>query len=158
MASVCSDSDYAGDKTDAKSVSGMALIIANAAADWRSKKQTNVTLSSSEAEYTAACGAVRHIVWVRRLLKQIGVVQTNPTEVRLDNQTTIKMIEDDNMTEKRRHINVAYHYTRDLLKDGAISIKWVPTADQIADIFTKALPRISFIKFREILMGRASLE
>ncbi|KAA0066944.1 putative mitochondrial protein [Cucumis melo var. makuwa] len=73
------DSDWTGDTNDRKSTSGYVFFIGNTAFTWSSKKQPIVTLSTCEAEYIVAASCVCHAVWLRNLLKTIGILQDDPT-------------------------------------------------------------------------------
>ncbi|KAA0031828.1 copia protein [Cucumis melo var. makuwa] len=83
------DSDWAGDTNDRKSTSGYVFFIGNTAFTWSSKKQPIVTLSTCEAEYVAAASCVCHAVWLRNLLKTVGILQDDPTVIHVDNKSTI---------------------------------------------------------------------
>ncbi|TYJ97307.1 Retrovirus-related Pol polyprotein from transposon TNT 1-94 [Cucumis melo var. makuwa] len=83
------DSDWAGDTNDRKSTSGYVFFIGNTAFTWSSKKQPIVTLSTCEAEYIAAASCVCHAVWLRNLLKTVGILQDDPTVIHVDNKSTI---------------------------------------------------------------------
>ncbi|TYK22150.1 putative mitochondrial protein [Cucumis melo var. makuwa] len=80
------DSDWAGDTNDRKSTSGYVFFIGNTAFTWSSKKQPIVTLFTCEAEYVAAASCVCHTVWLRNLLKTVGILQDDPTVIHVDNE------------------------------------------------------------------------
>ena len=148
-----SDSDWAADAEDAISVTGSLIMLADAAVDWRSQKQKTVAHSSSEAEYIAASETARDVVWFRELLKGMGLEQTEATPLLMDNQTSIRFVEEDTVTPRRKHINVKYHYVRQLFREKVIKPQWVSTKENPADLFTKALPADSFTRFRDTIMG-----
>ena len=148
-----SDSDWANDEEDAVSVTGSLVMLAGAAVDWRSQKQKGVANSSSEAEYIAASETSRDVVWFRELLKGMGLEQTVATPLLMDNQTSIRFVEESTVTPRRKHINVRYHYVRELFRKGIVKPEWVSTQDNPADLFTKALPADSFTRFRNVIMG-----
>jgi hypothetical protein len=148
-----SDADWGGCVRSGKSTTGMALFLAGAVVDWTSRRQTIVALSSAEAEYIAASDTSRQIVWMRRLLKALGEPQAEPTPLFIDNSTAIHMTEDERGDARRKHINVRYHYIRSMIEDKEISAQWVGTDQQLADIYTKPLPRPKFIELRSRNMG-----
>jgi len=150
-----SDADWAGDSSDARSTSGSVIKLGGAAVSWESTKQSNVALSSTEAEYIAASETAREIVWFRVLLAEIGKAQAAPTPLRIDNETAIRMALEDGNQGRRKHINVKHHYLRELVTDGFVTLEWVPTAEQQADILTKATSRKQFFAIRELIMGHA---
>lgn len=150
-----SDADWAGDSSDARSTSGSVIKLGGAAVSWESTKQSNVALSSTEAEYIAASETARELVWFRVLLAEIGKAQAAPTPLRIDNETAIRMALEDGNQGRRKHINVKHHYLRELVTDGFVTLEWVPTAEQQADILTKATSRKQFFAIRELIMGHA---
>ena len=149
-----SDSDWGGDNSDAKSTTGTLLTFAGSAIFWRSQKQATVALSSTEAEYVACSEACRDVVAARAALAQMGCAQPDPTPLFIDNRTTISMVLDDSTMARRKHINVRHHYVRqEALEHRTVTPVWVSTEKQLADIFTKALPRQQFTLLREQVMG-----
>ena len=151
-----SDSDWAADYSSGKSVSGVVFMLAGGPVSWRSTKQTTVALSSSEAEYVAASEAAREVSFLRMLLAELGIAQPNATVLFMDNQTSIKFVEEEGCTPRRKHINVKHHFIREKFMAGIIKPVWIPTAENVADILTKPLPRSSFELLREIILGRAA--
>ncbi len=149
-----SDADWAGSESDARSTTGVVLKLANVAVCWISQKQGTVSLSSSEAEYVAASESVRDILWLRTLLDDLNQAQQQPTTLFIDNATAICMATDEsNSGGRRKHINVKYHFLRDQISSQTIRIEWVQTADQQADIMTKALDRNTFSRLRDLITG-----
>ena len=147
-----SDSDWAGSK-DAKSTSGMLVKLGGAAILWGSQKQSCVATSTSEAEYIAASETARDICWVRNFLRAIHLHNELPTPLYVDNQVAISIIKDDRTVERRKHINVRYHYIREKYLEKELSPEWVPTEFQQADILTKPLSGIMFNRLRDSAMG-----
>ena len=86
-----SNSDWAGNLDDMKSNLGYAFNIGTWVVSWSSKKQPTVSLSSIEAEYKALCNATCEVVWLRRILEDIGNKQMNPTVFKCDNHSSIKL-------------------------------------------------------------------
>jgi hypothetical protein len=150
-----SDADWAGDASDARSTSGSILSLGGAAVSWSCTKQQNVALSSSEAEYIAASETAREIAWLRVFLAELGQAQADPTPLRIDSDTAFRMALEEGNQGRRKHINVKHHYIRELVTDELIHLEWVPTADQQADIMTKATSRKQFFKLRDLVMGHA---
>ena len=84
-----SDSDWAGDLDDRKSVSGYMFKLCGAPISWRSKNQTSVALSTAEAEYVALFIATQEAVWLKQLLFELRIEQSKPTVIYEDNQSAI---------------------------------------------------------------------
>ena len=104
----------------------------------RSKKESK---SSTEAEYRAMSSACSEILWLRGLLSDIGSAQTSPTPLYADNTDAIRITENLVFHERAKHIEVDCHFIRDKYKRDVISLPHVSTELQIANIFTKGLPR-----------------
>ena len=147
-----SDSDWAGDERDARSTSGYLLILAGGPIIWSCQKQSTVSLSSTEAEYTAASEAARVIIATRAFIDQLSKPQPRATSLYLDNSASIRMASESGGTARRRHINIKHHWIREQVAGGHIELVWVETAKQIADIFTKALPRPAFERHSALVL------
>lgn len=154
------DSTWGDCATNARPTTGGVFYLAGAPISWKSKLQLTVALSSVEAEYMALCDAARQAVWFRQLyVDLIGPFVTDtttlsPTMFGEDNQGAIHLLYNPSASQRTRHINVKYHFTRDLIKQHAIDVKYVPTDKQPADILTKYLNKASFLKARQNLMSQ----
>jgi len=135
-----SDSDWAG-SDDLKSTSGMLTTANGTALTWSSKKQPIVAMSTAEAEYISASDCGLETVWLRRIADDLGFPQSTPTTLLMDNNSSIQMASNHSNHSRTKHIDLRYHKIRELLENNTIAIKYVPTDQQLADIFTKALPK-----------------
>jgi hypothetical protein len=145
------DSDYAGDQDDRKSTSGYVFMLGTGAVSWSSKKQPIVTLSTTEAEFVAATSCACQAIWLRRILEEIQFKQQGATSIYCDNSSTIKLSRNPVLHGRSKHIDVKYHFLRDLAKDEVINLIFCKSEDQVADIFTKPLKTPLFHKLRELL-------
>ena len=145
------DADYAGCQEKRKSTTGYVILFAGGVIDWKSSKQSMVTLSSAEAEYVALSTAVAKVCWLRNLLKEIGYKQETGTKIYEDNNACAIMAKGETNSGRTKHIDVKYHFVREKQAIGEIVIERVDTANQLADGFTKALGPVKFKKFRELL-------
>ena len=145
------DSDYAGDQDDRKSTSGYVFMLGTGAVSWSSKKQPIVTLSTTEAEFVAAASCACQAIWLRRILEEIQFKQQGATSIYCDNSSTIKLSRNPVLYGRSKHIDVKYHFLRDLAKDEVINLIFCRSEDQVADIFTKPLKTPLFHKLRELL-------
>ena len=143
-----SDSDWAGCVMSRKSTSGHVFRIGGCTVSWRSKKQSIVALSSTEAEYVALCEAAQETTWLRHLLHDIGLRQVEPTTVFEDNQGSIALSRNPKDHPRTKHVDVKYHFIRNAIERKRLSVVYCPTGDMVADTLTKGLPRPSFEKFR----------
>ena len=138
--SVYSDADWAGDKSNRKSMSGMLLQLNGNTVTWQSKKQECVSLSSMESEYVALSSAVCEIQWTTMWMQQLlGTIPT--VTLYCDNQAAIAGARSDVYHDRTKHIDTRYHYFKQYIRDGSILLQWVPTTEQLADILTKSLGR-----------------
>ena len=143
-----SDSDFAGDRDDRRSTTGYVYVMAGGPVFWTSQRQRIVALSTTEAEYIAASQATKEAIWLRRLLLDLGFESDGPTELSVDNQGAIKLTKNDEFHKRTKHIDVRYHFVREKVANEDICISYVPSKENLADIFTKALPRDYFASLR----------
>eukprot|EP00268_Persea_americana_P008044 TRINITY_DN13089_c0_g1_i1.p1 TRINITY_DN13089_c0_g1~~TRINITY_DN13089_c0_g1_i1.p1 ORF type:complete len:530 (+),score=94.20 TRINITY_DN13089_c0_g1_i1:90-1592(+) len=151
------DSDYAGDLDDRKSTSGYVFMIGAGAVSWSSKKQQIVTLSTTEAEFVAAISCACQAIWLKRMLEELHCCQEGSIPVFCDNSSAIKLSKNPVFHGRSKHIDVRYHFLRDLCTDGVIDMIYCRSEDQVADILTKPLKLPVFVKLRELL-GVCSLK
>ena len=149
--SAYTDSDYARDIDDRKSTSGYVFMMSGGAVAWASKKQPVVTLSTTEAEYVAAAFCASQCIWMQQILKQIEDNMSKCVRVRCDNSSTIKLANNSVFHGRSKHIDVRFHFLRDLTKRGTIAIEYCRTEDQLADVMTKPLNLDQFEKLRGLL-------
>jgi hypothetical protein len=140
------DSDYAGDLDDRKSTSGYVFMLSSCAVSWSSKKQPVVTLSTTEAEFIAAASCACQGIWMRRILEKLGHTQLGSMTVYCDNSSTIKLSKNPVLHGRSKHIDVRFHFLRDLTKDGTLELAHCNSHNQIADIMTKPLKFEAFEK------------
>ena len=153
------DADWGGDLADRKSTSGYAVLINGNVVSWASKKQRVVALSTAEAEWIAVTECVKEMKWMMQLMGELGYTVETPMTVYEDNQSTIKICENDVLHERVKHVDLDYHWIRDNVKEKLIELKWVPSQEELADMFTKSLGRVVFERLRGRMMtDRVKLE
>ncbi|MCO5597759.1 hypothetical protein L7F22_051841 [Adiantum nelumboides] len=118
---------------------------------WLNKKQPIVTTSSCEIEYMLVFTAMVECVWLRRLMDDLGVGQDTASTIYTDSQSELAIARNPVFHVRTKHIEVHYHYVRKKLSTREISLAYVPTQDNLADLFTKALSREKFEAFRKAL-------
>jgi hypothetical protein len=134
---VYTDSDWAGDKDNRISITGFIVFVLGVAVLWRSRAQRGVSLSSSEAEYYALSEAAKEVKFVVQILMSMGIPVQLPVIIRVDNMGAIFMSKNVSATSRTRHVDTRYHFVREFIEDGFLSIIFVRTADNVADPFTK---------------------
>jgi hypothetical protein len=140
-----SDAAYAN-ADDLKSTSGYVFLAGEAAITWGSRKQTTIALSSTEAEYIALSESSREIMWLRHLYGELGYVQKSPTLLLGDNDGSIAMARNPQFHKRSKHVDIRWHWVRDLVQDGLVNIQDCRDPEQTADILTKALQRLKHTK------------
>jgi hypothetical protein len=146
------DADWAGDRDDRKSTTGYVFMLGSTPITWRSQKQACVACSSTEAEYVALSSAAREGMWLRGLLKELQILDDKTTTtLYCDNQSAIRLSENPVLHQRTKHIDIKHHYIRECVGGGHLKISHVPSADNIADIFTKPLGRTQFEHLRHRL-------
>ncbi|CAM8933888.1 unnamed protein product [Rhodiola kirilowii] len=142
-----SDADFAGDRTDRKSTSGMTQFFGSCLVSWGSKKQNTVALSTAEAEYVAAAACCAQILWLRNQLSDFNL-HFDQVPIFCDNNSAISIAKNPVLHGKTKHIEIKHHFLRDCVEKELVTINFCRSEDQVADIFTKALHREAFEKLR----------
>lgn len=142
------DADWGGDLRDRKSTTGYCFIFSNCLISWCSKRQSTVSISSTEAEYVAMSMASSEACWLINLLNDFNIPNVSPVTILCDNQSAI-MVANTNTVKRLKHIDIKYHYIRELILLGKINVKYVSTTEQVADMYTKPLNREMLLKFIE---------
>jgi hypothetical protein len=145
------DSNYAGDLEDRKSTSGYVFMIGSGAVAWSSRKQPIVTLSTTEAEFVAAASCASQAIWMKRILERLSQSQSKCTTIFCDNSSTIKLSRNPVLHGRSKHIDVRFHFLRDLTREGTVELVYCGTQEQLADVMTKPLTLDVFQKFRDQL-------
>ena len=145
------DADHAG-ADDRRSVSGWAVMLNGAMISWASKR---TAISSTESEFYAVSQCAVECVYLRRVMNLMGYEQAGPTPIAQDNYACICLTRGARMYHKAKHIDTRIYRVRELAsgKTPAVKLWKIDSANQPSDIFTKALPRPSFEKHRNALMG-----
>ncbi|KAE9029193.1 Retrovirus-related Pol polyprotein from transposon TNT 1-94 [Phytophthora rubi] len=143
------DADHARCPETSKSVTGFVIKLNGCAFDWRSKKQDNVTTHTCSSELFAVYACAEVVLWAQDLLKELGVKQTIETTLFCDNQSTLKAIEINGNSDRLRNYAKVIRYVADHVDAGKLQLLYVPTTDNLADIFTKALEPTRFKELRD---------
>ncbi|MCO5555346.1 hypothetical protein L7F22_008892 [Adiantum nelumboides] len=118
---------------------------------WLRNKQPTVATSSYEAEYKTVFIAIVECVWLRRLMVDLGVGQDTANTIYTDSQSALAVARNPLFHACTKHIEVHYHYVRERLLAGELSLAYVPTQENLADLFTKALSCEKLEAFRKAL-------
>uniref|UniRef100_A0A0A9X817 Retrovirus-related Pol polyprotein from transposon TNT 1-94 n=1 Tax=Lygus hesperus TaxID=30085 RepID=A0A0A9X817_LYGHE len=145
------DADFAGDVDSRKSTTGFVIFYSNGPVSWTSRKQPIVATSSTESEYISAAECARTLIYLRNFLEELSGKEV-PTELNIDNQSAMDLINNGVLNRRSKHIDVRYHYIKEKVDEGLIQIKYCPTETQIADILTKPLLGEKFQFFKQSLV------
>ncbi len=138
------DADYATCRDTRRSHSGYDFKMYGGAVGWSSKLQTVVAQSSAESEYIAGAHATTHAAWLHRMC---AVHFNGPVRLQADNQAAISMAANSSDSARTKHIDVPFHYLRQVVVRGAMRMVHVATDDNAADMFTKPLADVKFKEF-----------
>ena len=114
---------------------------------WSNRKQTSVALSSTKAEYIASSLGAREAVWLRKLLSDLFKRHLKPTVIYCDNQSCIKLSSNPVFHNRSKHIEIPFHYIKDMVNRGIIQLEYICTNEQMADIVTKPLAKVKLKYF-----------
>ncbi|XP_056165633.1 secreted RxLR effector protein 161-like [Syzygium oleosum] len=139
------DADWARSPHDRKSTFGFCMFVGGNVVTWKSKKQSVVARSSAEAEYRAMASTTSEIVWLRLLLQELDCRPSNsPTKLFCDNQAATHIASNPVFHERTKHIEVDCHFVWEKVQDKTIETTYIQSGEQLADVFTKALPKGPF--------------
>jgi hypothetical protein len=141
-----SDADWGGNIDERKSTSGYVFLLNNGAITWSSKKQSCIALSTMEAEYVACLAAVQEAVWLRRFLQHLEIVRDalNPVTIHCDSMAALAYAKDPKYHGRTKHIDIRYHYIRDMIAQKEVVLKHISTSRMVADPLTKPIARDVF--------------
>jgi len=132
------DSDYASDLDKRRSTTAYLFTLAKASVSWKSTLQSTMALSATEAEYMAITEAMKEAIWLHELLKDLGVGQKQ-LEVYSDSQSAIHLAKNQVFHARTKHIDVRYHFVREILEEEEIVLQKIHTTKNPVDMLTKVL-------------------
>ena len=135
-----SDADWAGDLDTRRSTTGYVIYAAGGPIAWQSKLQTTVAVSTMEAEYMAAFGAIQELIWLKGVLRELGILIVDPIKLNMDAKSAIALAKNPMHHKRSKHIDIKYHWLREhTYENGTVNPEHCATEDMVADIMTKAL-------------------
>ena len=146
------DADYASDRNDRKSISGYLVTIGGCLVSWQSKKQTGVTLSSTESEFVAMSMVATEIKFIVSLLTEIGNGPPMlPSVLREDNTGAIFMAKNTAIGSRTKHVDVRYRFVNDMVLANELSVEHIRSGENPSDCMTKNLPLPLFAKHAALI-------
>ncbi|RVW26208.1 Retrovirus-related Pol polyprotein from transposon TNT 1-94 [Vitis vinifera] len=134
------DSNMVGDVDNRRSTSGYLMTFSGGVVSWQSRLQKCVALSTTETEYIVAAKACKELLWMKRFIHELGLKQQHYV-VYCDNQSTIHLSKNSTFHARSKHIDVRYHWMRDVLNDNLFEFEKIHTNHNDSDMLTKSLPR-----------------
>ena len=148
------NADWGGQKHH-HSISGYSFHMGARAISWSLKKQHVVALSSTEAEYIVQTHAAKEVLWLHSFLWELRSAPDDPLILNCDNQGAIALAKDNKFHVRTKHIDVRYHFIYEAVEDRKVAVQYIPTGDNVSDIFTKPLAKAKFRELTELLRLRA---
>lgn len=149
------DSDFAGCEDSRRSTTGWVFTLAGGPISWSSQRQKTVATSTMDAEYIAGAEAAKEAVWIRNFINDLRIpgVHIDTVPLYIDNNSALKLTRNPEFHSRSKHIDVKHHFIREKVEEGVINTQRVETKDNLADVFTKALPKST----HEDLVNRLNL-
>ena len=145
-----SDSDWAADRDDRRSVSAYCIYMGSNLISWSCKQQATVARSSTEAEYKAIANAAAELSWFKSILNELGLISPHSPTLWCDNIGATYLTSNPKFHARTKHIEIDFHFVRDQVYNKELIVQFISSKDQLADALTKPLPPI---KFRQVLLN-----
>lgn len=146
-----SDADWARCIDTIRSTYGYSIFLSPNLISWSAKKQPKLSCSNCESEYKAFSNTAAELMWVCNLLKDLHTLPKTPPVLHSDNKSTLFLTQSPVSHKRAKHIDIDYHFVRELVENGHLFTGFVPSSLQLADILTKSLPHPLFDMFRSKL-------
>jgi hypothetical protein len=148
-----SDSDYAKDPDRRRSVSGYSTFLCGAPVTMKSRMQGCVTLSVTEAELVSGTQCAQDMLFIMRVLESIGLKVKKPMILEIDNKGAVDLSHNWSVAGRTRHDSIRQSFLRELEEEQILTVKWIATEDNSADLFTKNLSGPIFEKHVAVYCG-----
>jgi len=135
---IYADADWGSDRNTRRSTTGYVAMFNNGPVSWSSHKQTSIALSIMEAEFMALSDASREAIARIQFFDELGI-NVSPPLLLSDNQQALSMVENPVQHQRTKHIDIQYRFIRQIFHSGKITIDYVPSIQQVADVLTKSL-------------------
>ena len=143
------DSGFAMDPDNRRSRYGYIVLLNGNAVAFGTGLTIRTATSTPEAEYVALAHGLKELLWTYQILLTMGIEVQLPMQIHEDNQACIQIADNPISQRRTRHVDIRYHFVRDYIEDGTVSVKYCPTAQMLADIMTKIMPKPTFARLRD---------
>jgi len=147
------DSDFGGDPKDRKSTSGHIILMDKDPICWQSKKQSVVTTSTAEAEYIATSECTKKVLWIRNILTELFNIK-KPIKILTDNLASKTSIENGELNNKLKHIEIKFYFNKDNIKNNKIKLEYINTERMLADPLTKDINGPKMMKYTDQIFNK----
>ncbi|KAI5312002.1 hypothetical protein L3X38_041175 [Prunus dulcis] len=144
--SAYSDADWAGDINTRRSTTGCVVFLGCNPISWQSKKQGSVSRSSTEAEYRALANTAADLSWIRQVLLDLKLFLPNAPTMYCDNLSALALSSNPVYHSRIKHLDIDFHFVREKVQRKDLIVQYIPTEEQIADVFTKGLHSPIFLQ------------
>lgn len=144
------DADWGSDNSDRKSFSGFSFIMSNTVVSYECRKQRNVALSSTEAEYISISEASKEAIYLKNLMFEILGI-SEPIVLYNDCQSAQKLVSNPIFHRRSKHIDIRYHFVREAVANNFVKIDYLESVEMPADILTKSLGSVKHKYFTKKL-------
>ncbi|GFH45233.1 hypothetical protein CTEN210_01707 [Chaetoceros tenuissimus] len=148
------DSDWAADTNHRKSISGFVISLAGGTVYYKTKFQETVATSTAEAEFTAAFEAAKAICYVRTILNELDICQSEATILHIDNNAALLMADASKPTKNSRHMDIKQFKLQEWVEKDIIEMKRIHTHDNRSDTLTKSLGQTLYYRHNDKLLGK----
>jgi hypothetical protein len=151
MVNAFSDVDWAGSTDNRKSTGDFGVFLGPNLISWCAKKQKMVSRSSTEAEYKAMADVTAEVMWVQAMLNELCIPCPCSARLWCDNMGAKYPASNPIFHGRMKHVEIDYHFVRDRVLKKLLEVRFIATADQLADRFTKPLPEGRLLEFQHNL-------
>ncbi|CAL2269959.1 unnamed protein product [Prunus armeniaca] len=134
-----SDADWARDINTRRSTTGFVVFLGHNPISWLSKKPSSVSISSTEVEYPALANNASDLFWIRQVLQDLQICLPNPPIVNCDNLAAIALSSNPVYHSRFKHLDIDFHFIREKVQRKDLIVQYIPTEEQLADVFAKGL-------------------
>jgi hypothetical protein len=142
---------YADDPDSQKSMARQLFMMAGGPVTWKVKTLKRVSTSTEETEYVAVYKAGRQAKWLIQWLQEVEVYEELPFKIKCDNNMARTLMKNVSSHSRMKHTDIKHHWICEAVEVGDITVNYIPTEDNIANLFMKALPRPQFEKLVKMM-------
>lgn len=139
------DADWAGDRDDRKSTSGYFTLMGGNLVTWRSKKQKVVALSSAKAKFRGIAKGITEILWIRKLMNELGFAQKTACKLYCDNEAAISISGNPVQHDRTKHVEINRQFIKEKPEGKINSLPFIRSKHQLADILTEVVSSETFV-------------